>query len=388
MDRVELEEIIKRGEDSLHQFKSDVTSEISIAREMIAFSNALGGKIIIGVSDNGSVSGLARSDIGRLSNLVSNAASQHVRPAINPLTENISHADGLVMVVHVSPGISKPYMDKDGVVWIKSGPDKRKATSREEIQRMYQSSGLIHGDAVLAGGMTIKDLDIREFERFYEKQYEETLNLQELPLEQLMENLNLSRDGFLNVAGALLFGKYTAFRLPAFIVKCVAYPGNDIHLDDYYDSQDISGVIRTVFDDTVAFILRHLRRVQQNQNVNSLGKLEIPKIVIEELVANALIHRDYFISASVRIFVFSDRIEIVSPGHLPNNLTIENIKRGNSNIRNPILASFATKLLPYRGLGNGIIRAVKAFPDIEFVDDRDGNLFKCIIKRCHKLPYC
>jgi ATP-dependent DNA helicase RecG len=103
--------------------------------------------------------------------------------------------------------------------------------------------------------------------------------------------------------------------------------------------------------------------------------------VFEELVANTLIHRDYFISAPVCIFIFDDRIEIISPGHLPNYLTIENIKAGNSVIRNPILASFATKLLPYRGLGNGVRRALKVYPDIDFIDDKEGNLFKAIIKR-------
>ena len=105
----------------------------------------------------------------------------------------------------------------------------------------------------------------------------------------------------------------------------------------------------------------------------------MPRIVWEELLANALIHRDYFISAPVRVFVFSNRVEIISPGHLPNNLTLENIKAGNSNIRNPILASFATKLLPYRGLGSGVLRALKAYPSINLIDDREGNLFKVIV---------
>ena len=68
-------------------------------------------------------------------------------------------------------------------------------------------------------------------------------------------------------------------------------------------------------------------------------------------------------------------------GHLPNNLTIENIKAGNSNIRNPIIASFATKLLPYKGLGSGLLRALRAWPDIELIDDRFGNMFKAIVKR-------
>jgi ATP-dependent DNA helicase RecG len=121
--------------------------------------------------------------------------------------------------------------------------------------------------------------------------------------------------------------------------------------------------------------------VQDDQNVNSLGKLEIPKVALEELLANAIVHRDYFVPAPIRIFIFDDRIEIVSPGHLPNNLTVENIKNGNSNIRNPILTSFATKILPYRGLGNGVRRALKEYSAIDFEDDRDGNMFKAIIRR-------
>ncbi|WP_459931468.1 ATP-binding protein [Desulfosporosinus burensis] len=92
-------------------------------------------------------------------------------------------------------------------------------------------------------------------------------------------------------------------------------------------------------------------------------------------------HRDYLVSAPIRIFIFSDRIEIISPGHLPNNLTVENIKKGISNIRNPILASFATRILPYRGLGSGIRRALSAYPSIELLDDREGNVFKVIIAR-------
>ena len=121
--------------------------------------------------------------------------------------------------------------------------------------------------------------------------------------------------------------------------------------------------------------------MQNEQGFNSTGEPEIPKIVFEELIANALIHRDYFVSAPVKVLVFADRIEIISPGHLPNHLTIENIKMGNSNIRNPILASFASKVLPYRGLGSGIKRAIRAYPHIEFIDDQDGNTFRVTIER-------
>jgi len=131
----------------------------------------------------------------------------------------------------------------------------------------------------------------------------------------------------------------------------------------------------------LSFILTNIRHIQGDRTVNSTGEPEIPRIVLEELLANALVHRNYFISAPVRVFIFSDRIEIISPGHLPNNLTVENIKAGNSNSRNPVLASFANQILPYRGYGSGILRALENYPAIEFENNRDGNLFKCIIHR-------
>ncbi len=381
METTELIEIIGRDEDSKHQFKANVTNETSLAQEMVAFSNSGGGAIFIGVSNDGTFAGLTREDMGRLNQLVSNAASQQVRPPINPQTENIATPDGLVMRIVVPNGVSKPYMDKNGVIWVKSAGDKRKATSREEIQRLYQSAGLIHGDEIPVPGLNIADLDIDYFKVFFEKNFSESLDDQDLPPQVLLENMNLMENSVFNVSGALLFAKNPNLRLPVFITKAIAFPGKEIHETDYIDSQDITGKMADVFQKSIGFILGNIRHIQGEQGVNAPGEPEIPRIALEELIANALIHRDYFVSAPVRIFVFSDRVEIISPGHLPNNLTIENIKMGNSNIRNPILASYATKLLPYRGIGSGIIRALKEYPDIDFVDDHDGNRFIVTVKR-------
>jgi len=107
---------------------------------------------------------------------------------------------------------------------------------------------------------------------------------------------------------------------------------------------------------------------------------EISPVVFEELLVNALMHRDYLISAPIRLFIFDNRIEIISRGHLPNNLTVAKIRAGNSNIRNPILVSYIAKgLLPYRGLGSGIKRPLEDWPDIDFTDDREGCLFTATV---------
>ena len=381
METIELLELLAKGEDSTRQFKKDVTNADSLAAEMVAFSNGLGGKILIGINDNGTVAGLTNDDIRRLNQLISNTASQNVQPAINPVTENIKTDDSLVMLVDIPEGINKPYQDKNGVFWVKSGADKRRATSREEIQRLFQKSNLIHADEIPVPGVTAADLDLDYFKDFFQERFGETLDNQKLPLQKILDNMNLLKDGSLSVAGTLLFAKTPQYKLPTFIVKAGAFDANDLSTTQYNDSRDITGKLSDVFRQTVNFIVSNLRHIQGEQGINSVGNSEIPAESIEELVSNALIHRDYFISAPVRVFVFLNRVEIISPGHLPNNLTVENIKSGNSNTRNPVLASFANHLLPYRGYGSGIIRALAKYPDIDFLDDRDGNLFKVKMKR-------
>lgn len=387
MELPDLIEIISKGEDSRRQFKANVNNVTQLASEMVAFSNSGGGRILIGVTDDQMVVGLSSGDVKRVNQLVSNAASQNVRPPINPITENVTHPNGLVMVVTVPDGAAKPYMDQGGVIWVKTGSDKRPASSREEIQRMFQQSSLVHGDEIPVPATGTGDLDFDYFEKFFNEQpFSAPLNKQELPLPQLLTNMNLMRDGAVNVAGMLLFGKSPQYRLPAFVVKAVAFPGDSIEDQQYIDSKDINGRMSDVFQQTLGFLLANTYAPQGDQEFNSNGKPEIPRIVWEELIANALIHRDYFITAPVRILVFIDRVEIISPGHLPNNLTIENVRAGNSNSRNPILASFATKLLPYRGLGSGLLRAFRAYPAIELEDDKPGNLFKVIVSRRNNDP--
>jgi ATP-dependent DNA helicase RecG len=381
MEIVELLSILARGEDSRHQFKKNITNADSLSAEMVAFSNGSGGRIFIGVDDDGKIAGLLSTDIQRLNQLVSNTASQNVEPVINPVTENVETEHGLVMIIEVPEGISKPYQDKNGAFWVKSGSDKRKATSREEIQRIFQKANLLHADEIPVSGLTAADLDYDYFKEFFRKRFNKSLDEQNMPLPHILENMNLLQDGFLNVGGALLFAQMPQYKLPSFIVKAAAFNGITLATDEYLDNRNITGKIEEIFSQTVKFVISNLHHIQGNQGINSSGQPEIPQSAIEELVANALVHRDYFISAPVRVFVFRDRVEIISPGHLPNSLTIENIKSGVSNTRNPVLASFAYHLIPYHGIGSGIIRALTKYPHIDFIDDREGNTFKVIMKR-------
>jgi ATP-dependent DNA helicase RecG len=389
MEAIELIELINRGEDSRTQFKQsqDVTNAKSLAGEMVAFANSKGGRILIGVDDTGSVIGLSTDDIRRINNLISNTATDCVRPSINPETENISVGGLVVMVVTMPEGISKPYADNDGVFWVKSGADKRRVTSREEVQRMLQSAELVHADGVPVEGTTSEDMDLKHFRAFFKKQYKKSLDraLERagIPLVRLLNNLGLARGETLNLAGLLLFGLNPQRHRPAFVIKAVSFFGNDPAGDKYRDSQDIEGCLRDLYKGTISFLTRNLRRLQDEKGFNTEGDLEVPPAALEELVVNMLLHRDYFISAPWRVMLFDNRIELISPGALPNNITVENIRNGVSVIRNPLIASFATKgnELPYRGIGTGIRRALSVVPALELESDYERNLFTARIPR-------
>ena len=381
MDLKELKQIISKGEDSQHQFKEDIRSTDSLAAEMVAFSNSQGGRVFIGVSNQGVLVGLSGADLDRINQVISNSANQHVRSPITVQTENISVGIRKVVVVLTVPeGIDKPYFDHQGVIWLKSGADKRRVNSKEELRRLFQEVDLLHADEVPLRVGT-DTLDIALLSQFLLDVYGEVLPASNPKRLQLLENLNLASGNRLNLAGLLLFGKKPQIYKPECIVKAVSFYGTEIG-NKYLESEDLEGSLPLVFRGALAFVMRHLRKVQKQRGVNSLGEPEIPQVVLEELLVNALIHRDYFISAPIRVFVFDDRVEIISPGNLPDHLTVEKIRAGNSIQRNPILASFAAKgMLPYRGLGTGVRRALQGWAQIKFVDDREGCTFSSIVER-------
>jgi ATP-dependent DNA helicase RecG len=381
MDLSELKKVVLRGEDSRHQFKEDIRYGDSLAAEIVAFSNSRGGAIFIGVSNKGELIGLSSKDVDRINQLISNSASQQVRSPVAIQTENILVGEERIVIVLTIPeGIDKPYFDHQGVIWLKSGADKRRIHSKEELRRLFQEVDLIHADEVPTR-VGLEAIDLSPLSTFLHKTYQEALPDSDVERLKLLENMNLSSNNRVNLAGLLLFGKKPQLYKPEFIVKAVSFAGSKV-TDSYLDSEDFVGTLSTIFQNALAFIMRNMRKVQKQKGVNTIGEPEVPQIVFEELLVNALIHRDYFISAPIRLFVFEDRVEIISPGSLPNHLTIEKICAGNSIQRNPILASFAAKgLLPYRGLGTGVRRALQDWPQTQFIDDRDGALFISIVSR-------
>lgn len=385
MTESELKEIVACGETSRVQFKELLDNHNSIASEMVAMANSKGGKIIFGVKDKtGEICGLDYSAIQEIGNKIASIATNLVKPQIFITTEVVSVGSGenakRVFIAEIEEGIAKPYKDTLGIIWIKQGGDKRRLTDNNEQIRLFQQSGLIYVDEMIVPNTDFSDID-REKVASYLSKIDGDEHSSEDVSQKICKNLNIVKDERLTLGGLLFFAKNPQKFRPAFCVKAVSFYANDIAGTEYRDSQDITGTIPKIFEETMDFFKRNLHHTQQGQDFNSTGILEISEIALQELVQNALTHRDYSKNAPVRVLIFDDRIEIISPGCLPNSLTIENIKMGNAVVRNNLVVSYASKLMNYRGLGSGIARAIKKQPDIQFENDKDGEQFKVAIPR-------
>lgn len=389
MNALELLDIISTGETSKVQFKEELPHRDSVSQEIVAMSNSLGGVILIGVKDvTGEIIGLTSKQIEEYDRVISQAAD-NLKPPVYISTEVIKiekiEVSRNVLIVHIQEGINKPYKTAKGEIYVKQGSNKRLLTDNAEIMRLFQHSGNLLADEMEVHGTSIEDIDEKRFSDYFKKEFEKSYQERGLTFEQALKAKRVLRNNQLTLAGLLFFGKYPQSIKPAFTIKTVSYFGNDIESNDYRNKPaDLKGTIPELFEQAMKYLKSSLHHLQAGQNFNSIGKLEISEIALIELIQNALVHRDYFKNSPIRLLVFDNRIEIISPGKLPNSLTVEDIKYGNPVIRNNQLVSFSTHTLPFSGLGSGVKRALSEQPNIDLINDIEGELFKVIIPRPEK----
>ncbi len=382
MNEVNIKEIISKGETSTVQFKVRVNNELSIAQEMVAFSNSKGGMILIGVQDDTwEIDGLSDDEIRKISNLLVNAANELIKPPVFIETENLIIEGKKIIVVQVPEGLDKPYKDKDGIIFLKNGANKRKVTSNEEIARLLSKGKNLFPDEIPVLQANQDDIHKDKFEDYFNREFKTHYAQLGLSYIEALKAKRVMRGENITLAGLLFFGRNPQSFKPALCIKAVAFYGNSLGGTEYRDSRDLIGTIPTLFEEGMAFFKRNLLHTQQGQNFNSLGILEISEIALQELLENALIHRDYLKNAPIRLLVFDNRIEIISPGSLPNSLSVEELKYGNPIVRNNLMVSYALHSLPCRGLGSGIKRALEQQPNIEFYNEIEAEQFRVIIPR-------
>ena len=398
---------IKAGEVSGVQFKERILDKYDIACELVAFSNSHGGKLVVGIKDKtGETNALSYSEVQETTNLLSDIASENVVPSILIKIDTVEVEDGNLVIAIVKEGLNKPYHDNKGIVWVKNGADKRKVFDNAELAEMMTDCGSFAPDEAAVRDATVNDLDATTIKQFLGNRFERVLEKKGLTgdafneasldmvcsaiakghdCEKILRNLRFIRpDGTLTVAAMLLFGKYTQRWMPMMTAKCICFAGNSIGskvFRDKVNDADMEGNLLHQYDAIMDFFTRNLHNVQVGEEFNSIGKLEIPYTSLVEFTVNSLVHRSLNMKAPVRIFIFDNRVEIHSPGALPNGLTIDDIKAGTSMPRNMFLFNNAIYLLPYTGVGSGITRALDEDVNVTFMNNDKAQEFVITVWR-------
>ena len=399
--------LINAGEVSGVQFKERILDKYDIACELVAFSNSHGGKLVVGIKDKtGETNALSYSEVQETTNLLSDIASENVVPSILIKIDTVEVEDGNLVVVTVKEGLNKPYHDNKGIVWVKNGADKRKVFDNAELAEMMTDCGSFAPDEAGVRDATVNDLDATTIKQFLGNRFERVLEKKGLigdafneasldlicsaiakghDCEKILRNLRFIRpDGTLTVAAMLLFGKYTQRWMPMMTAKCICFAGNSVGskvFRDKVNDADMEGNLLHQYDTIMDFFTRNLHNVQVGDEFNSMGKLEIPYTSLVEFTVNSLVHRSLNMKAPVRIFIFDNRVEIHSPGALPNGLTIDDIKAGTSMPRNTFLFNNAIYLLPYTGVGSGITRALDEDVNVTFMNNDKAQEFVITVWR-------
>ena len=347
-------ELIQQGENSAVEFKAASVRPESLAKEIVAFANSQGGVVLVGVADNGDVLGLDGSfdKSSAFTDWVANILRTAINPPLNCDMSVEFFNDKKVGVISVPKGADKPYQTNTGQYLVRIGATNRTA-SVQELMRLFQQAGVFHVDANPVPGASIKDISSSALDNYLTR-YD--LSLADEPDQALLlANMDIIINSELTIAGLLLFGINPQRYLPNACISYAHFAGQSIDAE-LIDKQVIEGSLPEQIDRALAVVKNNIVRPS-----NIVGaKLEevaglYPEKVFRELIVNAVVHRNYSIVGSrIRIFQFDDRIEFISPGRLPNTVSVQKLPFGVSYASNPIILKFLENLRYVDKLGRGL----------------------------------
>jgi ATP-dependent DNA helicase RecG len=353
------------GESQHREFKRQIENPESVAGEIVAFANSDGGTLYLGVEDDGQIAGLSDSDA--TFQQLTNICRDRCIPPVSPVLEEQTIQGRAIILLTVRPELNrlKPYRTAGGRFYLRVGKEKKDATGRELV-RIAQAAGELHYDDSPVLGATLGDLSTSAFSAYHKRQFgialEEQLEQSGMTLETLLRNLRLLHDldgeVLLSVAGLLLFGEAPERWMPHSRISAVAFAGlsEDAPI---MDRREITGRLPTLIEESRAFLQRNIRAPAREHGFYREDILLYDPQALGEAVVNAVAHRDYSLSGSqIRLFLFDDRIEVRSPGRLPNSITLDNIKLGVHAERNRTIATLLTQLGYMSAIGTGIPRLI------------------------------
>ncbi|MDO5667366.1 MAG: ATP-binding protein [Alcaligenaceae bacterium] len=398
MLKTELLEIITNGENSGIEFKRDDIRPEQLAKEVVAMANFQGGRILLGVEDDGSITGIQRADLEKW---VMNVFQSKIHPMILPFYEEVKlDDDKIIAVVSFSLGISKPYVlrhDGKEEIYIRIGTTSRLAI-REQQMRLFELGGMLHTEAMPVPRTDINSLDDARLVNYIR----DILCDPDVPQSPEAWQTRLLALGFLTeaagnlcctIAGLLLFGKSPRRYLKQAGLRVMAFHGEDKEyqavLDEIIDGPMVGrfdveqadkrlidgGIIERFMQIMTPFISQEAGEV--NQSLRRETQWFYPLEAVRETLINALAHRDWTRFVEIEVSAYSDRLEIISPGALPNSMTVEKMKAGQRSPRNTIVMEVLRDYgyVDYRGMGvrTKIVPLTKALsgkePEFELTED-------------------
>ena len=419
MTRTELEELIRSGENSGVEFKRDDIIRERLAKELAALLNLRGGHLLLGVEDDGTVTGLTRAP-ELAEEWIMEVARVHLRPAAIPFWEALMLDDGNVVGVISLPADApdKPYKAKRSSAWVtqvRVGTTIRDATDAEEA-RLYMQSGHLQYDRKPVPGATFDDLDLRRLVNYF-RDLRQQGTPENTDLEswlRLLVNTELMTEDrprpMPSAGGLLLFGLKPNRFLPQAGISAVAYsstekgydakaratmrgpavslfptpssdPGQPLYpLLPRTFSEAGNAVEAGVIEQALDFVRRNIEVTAWIESGGRrLERSDYPLEAVREALVNAVAHRDYTITVTdIELSIYTDRIEIISPGRLPNTVTVDKMRAGYRASRNELIKEMLRdyRYIEATGLGvpRRIIGGMRAHngtePDLIEEDDR------------------
>ena len=371
--RTELLEMVANGESSGVEFKRDVLQNHELAKELVAFSNLEGGMVVLGVDDDGRIAGLTRE---RLEEWVMTACRDKIRPGIIPFFETIRDVQPGVdlAIVRVPRGfnVHSRWHNNRHTYYIRVGTQSREPTP-EELSRLFQQRGTFRAELRPVSGSTIDDLDRRRLKDYFERvrQQDVPADGDEAGWRTLLVNTEVMAEDGATVSGMLLFGSAPNRFLPQAGIDAAAFPGLE---KDYAARErralrgpmtplmDRHGAVLEagIVDQALEFVRRNTPMTASLEGgTRRIERPAYPDEAVREAVVNALVHRDYLLAnTDVELAAFRDRLEIVSPGRLPNGITPERMRAGTRAARNQLLKDVMRDYGYLEHMGMGVPRKI------------------------------
>lgn len=366
MLKAELQDIIEAGEGSKVEFKRDGVRPEQLAREIVSFANMNGGRILLGVEDDGTITGVRRRNLQAW--VMDTVIGRGVVPSIIPDYEEVAMDGGEVAVIDVPAGVAKPYAMKRGDrldYYLRLGNTCQLA-SREQMARLFESGGLVSVEKMPVHGSDAGELDDRRLREYFGRilgdddadDWQRRLLYRDLLVDTGRGEVRCS------YAAHALFATEPRRRLPQAGLRLMVFPGFDMDYDARLDEvldlpfvglgEQTRGrfVEQSLPERTLSFLQPHISH-ERLSGMTRRRFWDYPVEVIRELLVNAFAHRDWTRQNDTRVVVFRDRMEVTSPGALPNGMTIDKIKAGQQAPRNThivrILRDYG--LMDDRGMG-------------------------------------